>query len=94
MLKIIPVQTGNTGSLTAQSDGELVGRIQFVPLDEGTIDLNHTEVLPDYEGRGYGRELVRAAVDFARTNGLKLKASCPFAEKVLNHNPEYQDILG
>ena len=93
MLEITPQHDALQGSLTARSEGQLVGHIDFVPVSPGVIDLNHTKVFPEFEGRGFGRELVRAAVDFARTEGLKLRASCPYARKVLDHNPDYRDVL-
>jgi predicted GNAT family acetyltransferase len=93
MLEIKSQHQAHTGSLTARSEGEVVGHIDFVSVDPETIDLTHTEVFPRFEGRGFGRDLVKAAVDFARAEGLKLEASCPFARKVLVRNPEYRDAL-
>jgi len=92
MLEILPEQTAHRGSLIAREDGTVVGRIDFVPAGPGFVDLNHTGVLPEFEGRGYGRQLVRAAADWARQEGLKLHASCPYAAKVLSHGPDFADV--
>lgn len=92
MLEFISKHQEYTGSLTAVSEGEKVGRIDFVPASPTSVDLIHTEVFPQFEGRGYGRALVAASVAFARAEGLKLLASCPFAARVLDRNPEWQDV--
>jgi predicted GNAT family acetyltransferase len=93
MLQFTTVRQGQGGTLEARDGETLVGLITFVPAGPQTVDLNHTEVFPAFEGQGYGRQLVRAAVEFARSEGVKLKASCPYARKVLDHNPEFSDVI-
>jgi predicted GNAT family acetyltransferase len=53
-----------------------------------TIDLQHTIVPPEMEGRGIGGALVREAIGFARREGLELVVTCPFAEKWLEKHPD------
>ena len=48
-----------------------------------TFDIRHTVVPEDMAGQGVGGDLVRAAVDFARAEGLELVVTCPFAKKWL-----------
>jgi hypothetical protein len=92
MLEIAQQHTDHRGSLTAKLDGRVVGHIDFVPVSPHTIDLVHTKVFPEFEGRGFGRELVEAAVGFARAEGLQLAASCPYAARVLDRKPEWADV--
>ena len=54
----------------------------------GMIDLRHTVVLPRERGRGTGEALVRAALAFARENGLRVTPTCPFVAQVLAEHPE------
>jgi hypothetical protein len=53
----------------------------------------HTEVDKSLGGRGVGKQLVAAAAAYARENGLKVAATCPFAGKVLGDNTDYQDVF-
>jgi hypothetical protein len=92
MLQFTTIRRGTGGSVEARDGDTLVGHIDYVPGGPGVLDLNHTRVFPEFEGLGYGRQLVRAAVDFARAEGFQLKASCPYARKVLDHNPDFADI--
>ena len=45
----------------------------------GKLVLVHTEVPSELAGHGIGSALVRAAVEFAREQGLMVAPLCPFA---------------
>ena len=47
---------------------------------------------PAYGGKGYGKELVLKAVDFARKQDIKIIPLCPFAKKVFDKDPDIQDV--
>ena len=57
------------------------------------IEMVHTEVPPELEGRGLGGKLARAALDYARAEHLKVTASCPFVAEYIRRHPEYADLL-
>lgn len=63
-------------------------------LDGGKLFLLHTEVPPAAEGRGLGGRLVRAALDHARAEGLKVVPFYPFARAYLHRHAEYADLVG
>lgn len=44
------------------------------------------------QGQGVGKQLVKAAVEYARENDLKILATCPFAKGVLEKTTEYHDV--
>ena len=94
MLKMTLEGSDQGGRLQGWNEEALVGHIDFVPAGEGLIDLTHTKVFPEFEGKGYGRQLVAAAVDYARAQHSKLKASCPYAAQVLSRKPEWSDVWG
>ena len=56
--------------------------------DGSSFDLQHTVVPPEMEGQGVGGALVRAAIGFARSEGLDLVVTCPFARKWLAKHPD------
>jgi predicted GNAT family acetyltransferase len=55
---------------------------------EHHITLLHTEVPQASRGRGLGNLLIRAALDFAHFNHLKVVPVCPFVKAYLDKHPE------
>jgi len=46
-----------------------------------------------YAGKGLGKKLVKAGVDFAREHKMKILPYCPYAKKIFSITPEYGDVL-
>ena len=61
----------------AHLDGTLAGVLAYLPRD-GWVVFDHTEVRPEFEGRGIGSKLAKAALDDARTRDLRVTPKCPF----------------
>jgi uncharacterized protein len=80
------------GRYEAHLDGELVGVLEYL-VKSGRLALIHTEVLPAYEGKGFGSTLVRFALDDARRRGLRVIASCPYVQDYLTRHPQDDDIV-
>jgi predicted GNAT family acetyltransferase len=53
-----------------------------------SITLIHTEVPQASRGRGLGEQLIRAALDYAHFNQLKVVPVCPFVKGYLEKHPE------
>lgn len=62
-------------------DNEVVLRYQM--LDDDTIDFTSTFTPKTLRGQGLARGVVEHAIEDALANGLTLKASCWYAEKIL-----------
>lgn len=60
---------------------------------EGEYALPHTRVLPEFEGRGVGSELIRGALHTIADRGGTVLPYCPFIPKVLRDNPEFIDLV-
>ena len=74
-------------------DGQLAGFAQY-RLSNDRITMFHTEVAPQYGGRGLGGELARRALDDVRRRGLVLVPICPFIAAYVRHHPdEYLDLV-
>jgi predicted GNAT family acetyltransferase len=57
------------------------------------ILLLHTEVPQPFEGHGLAARLSRSALDFARTNHLRVVPLCPYVSSFIQKHPEYQDLV-
>jgi len=84
---------GRNGAFFIDENGEWIAELAYIKSGDGQITIDHTEVDEKLRGQGVGEELVKAAVDFARENGLKIKLICPYARKVFEKNPDYSDVL-
>jgi hypothetical protein len=56
------------------------------------IIFTHTEVPEKYEGRGIANQLAEVALNYARDNGYKIQAVCPFVDLYIRKHKEYQSI--
>jgi hypothetical protein len=74
-------------------DGKKVGEIVYRMHGPGAIDLVHTEVQPQFQGRGLASKLAAFALDDARKRGLKVIASCSYIQGFVRKHPEYADLL-
>ncbi|MDT4997198.1 MAG: uncharacterized protein QOD45_1266, partial [Pseudonocardiales bacterium] len=53
----------------------------------------HTEISPEFGRRGLASELIRAALDSARTRGLQVQPFCPFVRGFIAKHPDYRDLV-
>ena len=67
------------GSHTAELNYVLQGK---------TILFTHTGVPSVLEGRGLGSKLVKAGLDYAKANKLKINTVCWFVNKYIQRNPD------
>ena len=68
------------------------GELRYTNVGEN-LDLTHTHVPEPLEDRGYGTQLVEAAIAFATTNAQKIVPSCPFVAAYFDKHPEAQAVL-
>ena len=59
----------------------------------GKIIFTHTEVPPELEGHGVGGALARAALTYARKEGLRVVPLCPFIAAFIKRHKEFQDLV-
>ena len=76
----------------AHLDGQRVGVSRFRP-GSGQVTFTHTEVEPEFEGKGVGSTLAKRALDDVRARGEKVIAQCPFIKEYIERHPAYADLL-
>lgn len=86
-------QTGHKGSFYVEGNGERQAEMTYVTAGEGRIIIDHTQVDDALRGKGAGKQMVAAAVDYARKNKIEILPLCPFAKAVFDKTPEYGDVL-
>jgi predicted GNAT family acetyltransferase len=86
-------QDGKKGMFYMEDGGKKIAELAYVFSGDTKLIIEHTEVYPGNEGKGLGKQLVNAVVEFARKNGYKILPVCPYAKTVLERSDAYQDVL-
>jgi hypothetical protein len=74
-------------------DGKSEAKMTFIFAGNDKIIIDHTEVRPGNNGKGFGRKMVEKAIEFAREKNIKIIPLCPFAKSVFDKTPEFRDVL-
>ncbi|MEU4625871.1 GNAT family N-acetyltransferase [Actinoplanes sp. NPDC023801] len=72
--------------------GTLAGVVTY-QVTGPIIVYTHTEVVPEFEGRGAGSALARAVMDDAKARGRTVVPMCPFLAGWLDKHPGYESIV-
>lgn len=71
---------------------QLAGWVEYGRVQSRIVAL-HTEVPPEFGGRGIASALVRRVLDDARAAGLTVTPRCPFFKTHFRRHPEDADLL-
>jgi predicted GNAT family acetyltransferase len=86
-------KTSTGGMFYVNYEDELAAEMVYSATSDNIMIIEHTEVSEVLRGKNIGIELVHAGVEYARHHGMKIMPVCPFAKKVLDKKPEWQDVL-
>jgi hypothetical protein len=71
---------------------EMAGFVTYRGRGERRV-LVHTEVDPQFEGRGVGSRLVKGVLEDLRGRGIRAQVLCPFITDYLKRHPDYSDVV-
>jgi predicted GNAT family acetyltransferase len=77
--------------LTAQVEGRQ-SLLQY-RLNGNVMTIVHTEVPAELAGHGVAADLMRTALELARSNGWRVRPACSYAQAFLQKHTEYADLL-
>lgn len=80
------------GRYEIRHDGELAGFLQY-RLRPALIELVHTEIDEEFEGRGLGSRLISFALDDARERKLAVLPFCPFVNDYIQRHRQYVELV-
>ncbi|GIY20967.1 hypothetical protein CDAR_25021 [Caerostris darwini] len=81
-------------SVNHRGDGEKAF-LQYRTLSSNIIELEHTVVPETFQGKGIGKLLAEAALEYAIDKKLTVKITCRFVQKYMEKNPkpEFKNVL-
>ncbi len=87
-------QDGSKGSFYVEENGKMLAEMTYSMTGTELMIIDHTEVSDELRGKNAGYQLVHAAVEYARTNHMKILPLCPFANSVFKKKAEeFGDVL-
>lgn len=93
MIEIKQTNSETKGFFKATENEKQAGLMTYSWAGTDKFIINHTEVSQDFNGKGVGKKLVLAAVDFARKENKKIIPLCPFAKATFDKNEDLRDVL-
>lgn len=84
---------GSRGAFFVEEDGRRLAEMTYVLSGGSHLVIEHTVVSAALKGRGVGKQLVAAGVEYARRNGLTVLPLCSFARAEFDKSPAYADVL-
>lgn len=82
------------GTFFIMQDGQRIAEMTYGRAGSRLAVIDHTEVNPSLRGRGVARQLLDAAVKWARENDIKLGATCSYAVVQFDRDKSIQDVRG
>jgi len=92
-MEIKQINDTRRGYFEAVEDGKEAGKMTYTWAGDSKFIIDHTEVSEEFNGKGVGKKLLMATVDYARNNNLKIIPLCPFAKSVFDKTEEIRDVL-
>lgn len=90
--QITVADSGDRERYEIRVDGRLAGFVKY-RLQPSSIELVHTEINDEFEGRGLGSRLISFALDNARERGLAVLPICPFVNDYIQRHHQYVDLV-
>ena len=74
---------------------DLDGKTALIDYSEqnGVVAMMHTEVPPEFEGKGVGSKLVKGALDLVKNENKRVRPLCTFVAAYIKRHPEYESLV-
>lgn len=92
-MKIFIKEHETGGYVIARENEKRAGAMTYITAGQKVIIIDHTEVEPEYNGKGIGLQMLHKIVDMARENNLKIIPLCPFAAAMFKKFDDIKDVL-
>ena len=86
-------KTHNHEMFYVEEDGKILAQLVYKITPENRMEIEHTEVNDSLQGKHVGLELMNHAVEFARTNNIKIVPLCSFARAMIKKHDEFGDVV-
>lgn len=90
----IKMNNNSSGAFIIEHENKQIGEMSFL-LKNQEISIDHTEVKPEFEGKGLAKKMFLKMIEYAREYKLKVVANCSYVQAQIQKNKEeYADVIG
>lgn len=82
----------DSGRFSLQVNGDEAFLV-YREVGERTLDYVSTYVPPQCRGREVGKQLVVAALEYAKDRGFQVIPTCWYVARVMDSNPKYRSLM-
>lgn len=86
-------ENGSKGLAIALENQKGIGTMTYSIAGPALIIIDHTEVEPEYNGKGIGKKILFKIVEMAREKNIKIIPLCPFAASMFRKVEDIKDVL-
>ena len=91
-LEIQHEEDDGRGAFYFARDGVRLAEMTYSRVGDDHVIVDHTEVHDALQGQGVARQLLDAAVAWARETGTRITATCPYAKRQFEKDPSIRDV--
>ncbi|MDP1892194.1 MAG: GNAT family N-acetyltransferase [Gemmatimonadaceae bacterium] len=84
---------GTRGAFFIEQNGQRVAELTYGRVSGAVVNIDHTEVASSLRGQGVARQLLDAAVRWARETHTQLSATCSYAVVQFARDTSLRDVL-
>ena len=85
--------TSSKGFFKVIEDGNELASLNYTCPSADRLMITYVGVDPELRGKGLGKEMVLAAVSYARQQKMRIVPVCSFAKRVFQQTPTIKDVL-
>lgn len=86
-------QEGKRGAFFIMENDVVIAELTYGMTSPDTMLVSHTGVSPRLRGQGIAMKLVKAAVEWARENNIKVIPQCSYVRWAFEVKPELADVM-
>lgn len=92
-MEILIKEQESKGLVMAKEGDKKAGIMTYSIAGKNHIIIDHTEVEPEFKGKGIGKQLLYKIVEMARKRNIKITPLCPYANAMFNKLEDIRDVL-
>jgi len=92
-MNIDHIEHGSKGAFIIKENNQRLAEMTYSKAGDHLITVDHTEVSDALRGKGAGKQLVNAAVNYAGEKNIKILPLCPFAKAIFDKTPQFHEVL-